>query len=63
MKTLPLYAKKSPFSFFSFNFKFKKKRLNKEKPEVLELFAGIYKSNEFTADAAHKAFAGLGRKK
>ena len=62
MKTLHLDAKNSPFRFFSFDFKFKKKRLTKEKPEVLALFSGIYKSNEFTADEAHKAFAEFARK-
>ena len=37
--------------------------IKKEKPEVLALFASIYKSNEFTADAAHEAFSKFANKK
>jgi hypothetical protein len=35
----------------------------KEKRDVLALFSGIYKSDKFTIEAAHQAFAGVARKK
>ncbi len=40
-----------------------KKPASKEAMKAAALFAGIYKSNKFTIDEAHSAFAGVARKK
>lgn len=40
-----------------------KARTKKPASKEAALFAGIYKSNKFTIDEAHSAFAGVARKK
>ncbi len=61
-----LYQETQPTTFNTRFIKAKAKRVLlalKEKRKVLALFSGIYKSDKFTIEAAHQAFAGVARKK
>lgn len=51
-------------SFVTSRTKVKKEiQTSKENLEAFALFSGIYKSKNFTIDAAHRAFSGVVRKK
>lgn len=50
-------------SFVTSRTKVKETQTSKESLEAFALFSGIYKSKNFTIDAAHRAFSGVVRKK
>jgi hypothetical protein len=59
----PLFVNAGQFSLTEDSKARTKKPASKEAMKAAVLFAGIYKSNKFTIDEAHSAFAGLARKK
>jgi len=59
----PLFVNASQLSLTDDSKARTKKSSSKEAMKAAALFDGIYKSNKFSIDEAHSAFAGIVRKK